>query len=114
MTGPPKGSIPVLGARVTLPPIRQDVGHQARVQKTWSANGSRAVLDTGHRSVNYLLTGEQEMRSWIKVMAYLGVIGVLAGCPQREKTLGDKVEDAAEDAGDAVEEAGEDLGEAID
>jgi hypothetical protein len=54
------------------------------------------------------------MRSWIKVMACLGVIGVLAGCPQREKTLGDKVEDAAEDAGDAVEEAGEDLGEAID
>jgi hypothetical protein len=54
------------------------------------------------------------MKSWINVMAFVGVIGVLAGCPQREKTLGDKVEDAAEDAGDAVEEAGEDLGEAID
>ena len=54
------------------------------------------------------------MKSWINVLAFVGVIGVLAGCPQREKTLGDQVEDAAEDAGDAVEEAGEDLGEAID
>ena len=54
------------------------------------------------------------MRSWIKVMACLGVIGVLAGCPQREKTLGEKVGDAAEDAGDAIEDAGEELGEELD
>ena len=57
------------------------------------------------------------MKSWIKVIAFLGLIGLLGmsvGCPQREQTLGEKVEDAADDAGDAIDDAGDEIGEEIE
>lgn len=54
----------------------------------------------------------------VSLVAVFGFAGV--GCkddpeePETEKTVGDEVEEAAEDTGDAIEEAGEDTEEAVD
>lgn len=52
----------------------------------------------------------------LSVVAFFG----LAGCdddveePDSEETVGEEVEEAADDTGDAIEEAGEDTEEAVD
>lgn len=54
----------------------------------------------------------------VLALGLMGSIGV--GCkgdaeePETEKSVGDELEEAADDTGDAIEEAGEDTEEAID
>ena len=58
------------------------------------------------------------MLKYVLMLSVAGVLG-LAGCddpeePETEKSVGDEVEEAADDTGDAIEEAGEDTEEAVD
>ena len=59
------------------------------------------------------------MIKYVLALCMIGSMG-LAGCkddpeePETEKTVGDEMEEAADDTGDAIEEAGEDTEEAVD
>jgi hypothetical protein len=59
------------------------------------------------------------MTKYVLLLSLVGSMG-LAGChddaeePDTEETVGEEVEEAADDTGDALEEAGEDTEEAVD
>jgi hypothetical protein len=59
------------------------------------------------------------MIKYVLVLCVVGFAG-LAGCkddpeePATEKTVGDEVEEAAEDTGEAIDEAADDTDEAVD
>lgn len=61
------------------------------------------------------------MLKYVMMISVAGALGLgLGGCnddaeePDTEKTVGEEVEEAADDTGDAIEEAGEDTEEAVD
>ena len=63
--------------------------------------------------------GNGIMIKYVLMLSVAGVLG-LTGCnddaeePETEETVGEEVEEAADDTGDAIEEAGEDTEEAVD
>jgi len=61
------------------------------------------------------------MLKYVLMFSLVGATGFIAiGCdgdpeePETEETVGEEVEEAADDTGDAIEEAGEDTEEAVD
>jgi hypothetical protein len=60
------------------------------------------------------------MLKYVLMFSLVGSMGFAAiGCddpeePETEETVGEEVEEAADDTGDAIEEAGEDTEEAVD
>jgi hypothetical protein len=63
--------------------------------------------------------GNGIMIKYVLMLSVAGVLG-LSGCnddaeePATDETVGEEVEEAADDTGDAIEEAGEDTEEAVD
>jgi hypothetical protein len=60
------------------------------------------------------------MLKYVLMISLVGTMGFAIGCdgdpeePETDETVGEEVEEAADDTGDAIEEAGEDTEEAVD
>ena len=54
------------------------------------------------------------MNSYTFWAALIASTTMLTGCPDKEKTAGDHIEEAAEETGEAAEEAAEETGEAVE
>lgn len=59
-----------------------------------------------------------ESTGLLTTLAYLALAGLLvlglSGCASNDDSLGDKVEDAADEAGDTMEEAADEAGDAVE